>query len=184
MEVDIYLVKHGEAATAWGKSSDPGLSELGRQQASTTAEALLAQLGDEVSLISSPLLRARETALALSELISRPVKIDDTYREVPARVSLEDRKAWLGEFMAGQWSDQPDYLVQWRQSLYDGLVALPGPSVIFSHFLAINAVVGQITGQPETVCFLPDNASITHLRNVDGSLELVSLGQQMQTVVN
>mgnify|MGYP001817061393 FL=1 len=56
--------------------------------------------------------------------------------------------------------------------------------MIFSHFLAINAVVGQITGQPETVCFLPDNASITHLRNIGGSLELVSLGQQMQTVVN
>ena len=182
--MDIYLVRHGKAATAWGKSSDPGLSKLGQEQASATANALLPELDDEVNLLSSPLLRAVETAQALSELLSRPVVIDETYREVPARVAPDDRKAWLGEFMAGKWADQPDYLLQWRQSLYDGLVNLPASSVIFSHFLAINAVVGQLTDQGETVCFYPDNASITHLRNTGGRLELVCLGEQMQTFVN
>jgi broad specificity phosphatase PhoE len=99
--MDIYLVRHGEAATAWGKSSDPGLSELGIQQACAAAQALLAELPDDVSLLSSPLLRARETARAPSVLISKPVIIDDTHREIPACVTLPERKAWLGEFMAG-----------------------------------------------------------------------------------
>ncbi len=52
------------------------------------------------------------------------------------------------------------------------------------HFLAINAVVGQITGQAETCCFYPDNASVTHLSRAGGELALLSLGRQMQTVVN
>ena len=182
--MDVYLVRHGEAASAWGKSSDPGLSELGREQASTTASALSAELSGEVSLISSPLLRAQETAQALSELMSLPVTIDDTYREVPSKATLDERKAWLSEFMAGQWDEQPNYLLQWRQSLYDELAALSGVAVVFSHFLAINAVVSQLTGRQETVCFYPDNASVTHLRNNGGQLELISLGQQMRTVVN
>ena len=182
--MDIYLVRHGEAATAWGKSSDPGLSELGKEQAGATARALSAELPDDVSLLSSTLLRAQETAQALSALMSKPVIIDDTYREIPARVTLDERKTWLGEFMAGQWVDQPDYLLQWRQSLYDRLTALPGTSVVFSHFLAINAVVGRLTEQAETVYFYPANASVTHLRKTGSRLELVSLGQQMQTVVN
>jgi len=34
------------------------------------------------------------------------------------------------------------------------------------------------------VYFYPANASVTHLRKTGSRLELVSLGQQMQTVVN
>jgi len=35
--ISIYLVRHGEAAASWGESSDPGLSELGWQQAEDAA---------------------------------------------------------------------------------------------------------------------------------------------------
>ncbi|QFU76304.1 histidine phosphatase family protein [Halioglobus maricola] len=182
--MDIYLVRHGEAATDWGKSSDPGLSELGREQARDTATDLLTLLPDNVSLLSSPLLRARETAQALAELMDKPVVVDDTYREIPARVALTERKAWLGAFMAGEWSDQPDYLIAWRDALHQELALLPNTTVIFSHFLAINAIVGKLTDRSETVCFYPDNASVTHFKISNGQLELASLGQQMQTVVN
>jgi len=40
--MDIFLVRHGEAAASWGESPDPGLSELGRRQAEVAA-ALLKQ---------------------------------------------------------------------------------------------------------------------------------------------
>lgn len=36
--MNIYLVRHGEAAEHWHKADDPGLSELGHQQAAEIAK--------------------------------------------------------------------------------------------------------------------------------------------------
>ena len=36
----IYLVRHGQAETGWTTQQDPGLSDLGRQQARAAAQAL------------------------------------------------------------------------------------------------------------------------------------------------
>ncbi len=60
--MDIFLVRHGEAAASWGQASDPGLSELGIEQASAAAETLRPLLGLETRLLSSPLKRACDTA--------------------------------------------------------------------------------------------------------------------------
>ncbi|MEM9360907.1 MAG: phosphoglycerate mutase family protein, partial [Pseudomonadota bacterium] len=71
---DIYLVRHGEAAATWAQSPDPGLSQLGHQQAHDVAQALAPKLDSiEVSLITSPMLRARETAQPLANQLQQDV---------------------------------------------------------------------------------------------------------------
>lgn len=183
--MDIYLVRHGEAAAKWGQSSDPGLSELGRVQARGSAEALLPCLSADVRLVSSPLQRARETALELSELLgNRAIDIDGAYSEIPAPVPLEQRQQWLRAFMQEHWDEQPEQLHQWRRSILSSLGSLESETVVFSHFLVINTVVGSLQRRGETLCCWPDNAAIVHLRKVGSSLELIDLGRQMQTVVN
>ena len=183
--MDIYLVRHGEAAAHWGEDPDPGLSELGAQQAVRAAKQLSPKLGiGEVNLISSPLLRAQETAAPLVESLSLPLSIDEAFREVPAPVPLQDRKQWLQTFMKQQWQEQPDSLQAWRDAALVQLHGLNRPSVIFTHFLVLNAVVGELMERSETLFFWPDNASITHLTLTAGKLELVELGAQMETVVN
>ena len=62
----IYLVRHGRAELGWGMDYDPGLDDLGRSQASAAANKL-APLGP-LEVISSPLRRARQTAMPLAEL--------------------------------------------------------------------------------------------------------------------
>ena len=37
----IILIRHGEAASTWEKSSDPGLSDLGKAQAEECSNELL-----------------------------------------------------------------------------------------------------------------------------------------------
>ena len=56
--------------------------------------------------------------------------------------------------------------------------------MIFTHFLVLNVIVGDVLERPETLVFWPDNASITQLKLTAGKLELVELGVQMETVVN
>lgn len=182
--MDIYLVRHGEAAASWGQEADPGLSELGQRQAEQAAQTLHPCIGDDTRLISSPLARALETAAPLAALIGGPVARDDVFREIPSPVPLAERQPWLRNFMQQQWQEQGEALLQWRSAALQRLLELDSPLVVFTHFLVINAVVGQVLQRPETLCFWPDNGSITHLRRSGAALELVALGDEMATRVN
>ena len=183
--MDIFLVRHGEAAAHWGQDPDPGLSSLGEQQAKDTAELLLPHLPADINLISSPLQRARETAQPFVDAMGMQFSIDDAFREIPAPVPLADRKNWLRAFMKQGWSEQPEELLQWRDHALNQLLGLQTTTVVFTHFLLLNAVVGSIMGRDETLCFWPDNASVTQLKRTgEGVLDLVELGVQMDTVVN
>lgn len=182
--MDIYLVRHGEAAATWGQEPDPGLSDLGRQQAAKSAQHLYERVGDDTRLISSPLARALETAAPLSELTGKAVAQEDVFREVPAPVPLAERQDWLKKFMQQQWQEQGEDLLQWRSASVQRLLDLDSPLVVFTHFLVINAVVGQVLQRPETLCFWPGNGSITHLRHTENKLELVALGDEIETLVN
>ncbi|MEH6583967.1 MAG: histidine phosphatase family protein [Halioglobus sp.] len=183
--MDIFLVRHGEAAASWGQSSDPGLSDLGKDQAEATAKELLALMPANIQLISSPLLRAQETAAPLAKALAYPeVAIEKAYSEIPSPVALPQRQEWLRGFMKQRWQEQPESLQQWRNGMMEKLIALQKPTVVFSHFLVLNTVVGNLQGREETLCFWPDNASVTRLRHTGSGLELVALGREMSTVVN
>ena len=183
--IDIFLVRHGEAAASWGQSLDPGLSELGHEQARNAAHALRPLLaGTEPALISSPLARALETAAPLADELGLSVQVNEAFREIQSPVPLAERQTWLRQFMQERWDQQPDSLHAWREGPRRELLALQAPAVIFTHFLVINAVVGQIQGAEATLCCWPDNGSITHLRSTENGLELVALGEQMKTIVN
>lgn len=182
--MDIFLVRHGEASASWGQAPDPGLSDLGREQAAAAARALQAEISDNILLISSPLARARETAEPLAAIQGLEVQIADEFREIPSPVPLEQRQQWLRQFMQQQWQEQGADLCQWRDRALQSLVALPGSAVVFTHFLVINAVVGSVLGRSETLHFWPGNGSITHLRKTGSGLELISLGDEIESLVN
>lgn len=186
--MDIFLVRHGEASATWGQSADPGLSELGRQQAATAAQALLPLLPDSVTLISSPLARAQETAAPLASALGCDVVIEPVFREIPSPVPLAERQDWLRQFMQQRWQEQGEDLHHWRQAAVDYLHAMPGAAVIFTHFLVINTVAGYALGRDETCHFYPDNGSVTHLRRngvgTQSVLEVSRLGAELGSFVN
>jgi probable phosphoglycerate mutase len=182
--VDIFLVRHGEAAATWGQSADPGLSDLGREQAEQAARELVAAEAGTLQILSSPLARARETAEPLLQVLPTDCQIDKRFREIPAPVPLVQRQAWLQNFMAQTWGEQEQELHAWRDQAVTALLEQQRPCAVFTHFLVINAVVGFVEQRDETLCFWPDNGSITHLRLVNGRLQLIALGRELQSLVN
>ncbi|MDP9464079.1 MAG: histidine phosphatase family protein, partial [Actinomycetota bacterium] len=62
----LYLVRHGRAAAGWNTDPDPRLDALGLDQATSVARRL-APLGP-LPILSSPLLRCRQTAAPLAEI--------------------------------------------------------------------------------------------------------------------
>lgn len=180
--IDVFLVRHGEAAAGWSESTDPGLSTLGQAQ----AEAVAAALGRHqrrLALRSSPLRRARETAAPLARLLGVEVLIDTCFRELPSTVPLAERAAWLRGIMQSRWSQLDNPLLAWRDQAWAALRALDGDTVVFTHFMIINALVGQASGDERLVVFTPDNGSISHVRLRDEGVEVIARGRSRSTTV-
>lgn len=179
----IYLVRHGKAAAGFDGHLDPGLDELGQQQ----AEAVAADLANlpPMPIYSSPLARARETAEPLALRWQQDILIEPRVAEIPSPTpDLSARTSWLREVMAGGWSDLGAELQQWRQDLVDCLAAMPGDCVVFCHYIAINVVVGAAQDDDQVIVFSPDNASVTTIRTVARGLQVVELGRAAITQVN
>jgi broad specificity phosphatase PhoE len=178
------MVRHGQAAAGWGDDLDPGLSDLGRAQAIATADAL-ASIGPQ-PIIASPLRRCRETAAPLARLWGVDPLIEPAVGEIvsPAdHAGLAARSAWLHAAMQGTWSALDPSLHAWREAVIECITAIEVDTVVHSHFIAINVVVGAATGDDRVVCFAPDNGSWTVLDVTGRSIEVVELGRQATTEV-
>ena len=180
----IWVVRHGEATASWEKDPDPGLSGLGQSQAEETATALMDIVPVGAQLISSPLRRARETAAVFANKRGDGVRVDARFSEVRSPVPMSGRKAWLQEFMRQDWCEQSDDLWAWRRDILSGLKEATGPTVVFCHFLVINAAIAEIEKKPKVLQLYPANASFHELKLERGELSLVQLGQQMETRIN
>ena len=177
----IYLVRHGEAASSWGEHSDPGLSVIGREQASSAAKTL-AKLGIDLA-ISSPMTRCQETAQAFADVTDLNLKIEANVTEIPTPSDITDRVPWLRNLMSGAWSDAPQLVQTWRHHLIRTVSQLPPHTAVFTHFVAINAIVGHLEKTDAVTVFRPNYCSLTKLEPITTGLKLVERGESLETKV-
>lgn len=171
----LYLVRHAHAAAGFGDAVDPPLSELGRQQAS----GLVGDLGTSgpLPMITSPLLRARETAAALEEHWRTMATVEPGVAEIPTPTDdLSDRQEWLRDALGSTWTGLGPRYRSWRDTVALFLTGIRTDTVIVTHFVAINAAIGAATGDDRVVCAALDNASVTTMRTDGDGLMLVTLG--------
>src|SRR5260221_9557046 len=105
----LILVRHGASANSveqrYTGQSDVALTSLGYRQ----AQALAATLADEAvdQIVCSDLLRARQTAEAVTRILDAPVRLDTDLREVAMG-------AWEGLTHAEVAATYPDELARWQ----------------------------------------------------------------------
>ncbi len=108
------LLRHGETPLTPEKrfsgsgGTDPGLSPVGRHQAERVAAALAAR-GTIQAVVTSPLLRCRETADVVARRLGLDVRVDEGLRET-------DFGAWEGLTFAEVKERFPDDLAAWLAS--------------------------------------------------------------------
>ena len=155
-DTNIYLVRHGEAANSWAEALDSPLSELGNQQ----AKAVSGCFGETpLSIVSSPMLRAKQTAAPLSQIWNVSVEIDDCFIEIPSDSEERDRKKWLQQIFKQKWNMVNSQIWDWREKAFEALLRKKSDTIIFTHFMLINAVISKIEKTEQLVFFSPDNAS-------------------------
>lgn len=96
----VVLLQHGAKATG----VDPGLTDQGRAQVARAAAVLAA--ARPMTLVSSPMVRARESIQPLAEATGVAVVIDDRVRE---RL----------EFHPDVWTSVADFLADWQHTVDD-----------------------------------------------------------------
>lgn len=185
----LYLVRHGRAAAGWDTAIDPPLDDLGRSQAARTA-AELAELASEADVVSSPLRRCRETADAFVSLTGRASIIEPRIAEIPSPtgIAVGDRVTWLRRAMQGTWSELIDreggVYRDFRSGLLEWAGSLRRDTIAFSHFVAINAIIGAASADDRLVIRSLDNASVTTMNvDSDGTLSLLEGGSEADTLI-
>lgn len=179
----VYLVRHGRAAAGWDTDMDPGLDELGREQ-SMGAARRLSPLGP-LAVVSSPLLRCQQTAFPLATAWRAEVAVEARVAEIPSPpgVAMADRVEWLRAAMGGTWAALGPEYVAFRDQVVAAIAGLAADTVVFSHFVAINAVIGAALGDDRLVIRSLDNCSVTVVDVVDGALQLVEGGHEADTLI-
>jgi broad specificity phosphatase PhoE len=185
----LYLIRHGKPAAVWGEADgDPGLDAQGQAQAEAARDFLLSLPADErpTRVVSSPLRRCRETAMPTAAALGVEIEIDASVGEIPtpANLSPDARPAWLREVFQGHWAEVKgdlDYEA-WRRQVAASLT-VRGGTAVFSHYVAINAVMSVLQDDPRVLVFRPDHASVSVLETDGQGLSLVQAGREAQTGV-
>jgi broad specificity phosphatase PhoE len=185
----VHVIRHGRPASTWGGAEDdPGLDEVGRQQAIEAMEVLMALPEGErpARVVSSPLRRCRETAEPIARALGVELVIDPRVGEIPtpAAMPAADRADWLRAAFGGEWGEivgDLDYEA-WARGVAEAVAEHPNTAV-FSHFVALNAAVGVATGEARVAAFRPDHCSITTFDIRDGRLILTEKGREAQSQV-
>ena len=180
--IKLYLVRHGRPLAGFAEAADPGLDEVGLEQ----ARAMAQELGPRgpLPLLTSPLKRARETARPLEMLWGMPARVEPAVAEIPAPTTdLQARATWVRQMLRQCWSDLPQGYQDWRNTVVSFLRGLQTSTVITTHFVAINTAVGVAMGDDRVTCFEPDHCSCTVLQYVSGELRVVELGHQRPTTI-
>lgn len=173
----LYLIRHGLAAAGLD-DLDPGLAPLGREQAAVTARALGHLTPSR--LVVSPLRRTRETATPIADAFGLEPEIRKEVAEVfDPSLPPEERKAIIGPFMDGTWSDQNETLQAWRQRVVETLIEIgsgQGDEIVVSHYIAICVAIGEAIRNDRVVPVKLGNCSVTRLDVVNEKMMLVTAG--------
>jgi broad specificity phosphatase PhoE len=172
----VVLVRHGRAAAGFDVDRDPGLDDAGRVEAGEVADAL-APLGPR-PVVTSPLRRCRETAAPLAARWGVSARVDPAVAEVAAPTDdLAARAVWLRAALAARWADLEPGPRAWRDAVLDAVRGLRHDTVVVTHFVVVNAVLGAARDVDDVLVARVANGSCTMIDvEPDGTLREVGVG--------
>lgn len=191
MTGEIVLVRHGRTAlNAVGRLQghvDEPLDDVGREQARRVAARLLPVLGDDDLVISSPLVRARDTAAALE----RDTRIDERWIEMSYGVFDGVPQGDVAPEVWAQWRSDPHFAPDGGESLMavtervnracDDLrdLAADRRIIVVSHVSPIKAAIAWALGTDPTTSWRMhlDTAAVTRISVTRRGVALVSFNE-------
>ena len=184
-DINIILIRHGEAAASWSEDPDPGLSKDGHKQAESLLMHDNYQDLSGYQFISSPKLRAIETSNLLAKKFNKNVEIDETYTEIPSDgVLMKDKMEWLGKIASMPINNLPIGVVDWRKKIISALLSIQVNTVIFSHFMVMNALASFENDAGKLLSYYPDYTSSIKIIIRNKSIISIQIDKEKKIKIN
>ena len=184
-EIKLIFVRHGEAASAWQRHENPGLSEAGLLQAKKLIEHEKFLELKDFTFISSPKSRAIETAQPLANKFNKEILIDDAFIEIPSQdIPFDKKKIWLEDIIKMDKNKLPKNIKSWREKIFVKLKDIKNHSIIFTHFMVLNSLISELTASKSIFCFYPDYTSIVEINIERGVIKSFSKENDKKTYIN
>jgi broad specificity phosphatase PhoE len=182
----LYLVRHAKAAARFDEDPDPSLSEEGKEAAVDLA-LTLETLGP-MPIYTSPMERARETAMPLANRWGVVPEVSAAFSEIPtpneiAEKGLAARGPWLQQIAQQKYPAQPSIIRAWREGLIGMMKSCRSDTIVFTHFMVINAALGAALNDERMVVMQPDYCSCTIVETSSRGLALITRGVEATTKV-
>jgi len=184
-EINLILIRHGEAAQAWGDDPDPGLSENGIDQSKLLISNSELPPLKNYKFVSSPKSRALMTASPLEQEYKKDLSIDSTFSEIPSGdIEASRKREWLTNIMKMDIRELPKEVSEWREKILHKSLSLTENTIVFTHFMVINSIVGMLIDHPNLLYFYPDYTSVTKIIIKDGRVSEFFIGGEKKTPIN
>jgi len=183
----IWMVRHGEAMddirNEYGGWHNPELSEKGLGQAVETAAKLKTKVAGVTKILSSPLLRAIQTAEPIGNILGLPVetcvylKERNTYGLL-CGVNKDEAAAKYPELVAAYNEGKPvlgyedyDFFVTRVKELINYLAKINENVVVVTHGKMLTAILTEIIGKKPSKL---EDGCVIETELVDGNLSLIN----------
>ena len=78
----------------------------------------------------------------------------------------------------------PNEVNNWRSELTKQILSIERDTIIFSHFMVINALIAEFTNNQNLLCFYPDYTSITKIIVSNNKVQEFHIGGERKTPIN
>jgi broad specificity phosphatase PhoE len=174
--VQLLLVRHAlPLRSDPGEGSDPHLSEDGFEQAKRLPQALARY--PIARIVSSPQVRAIQTARPVADALGLEVDVDDRFAEYDRNLAVYIPIEQIREEYPQEWDrlaqghlpsevDEDAFLARVAGAVDDVVAAADHADTVavFSHGGVINVILHQVLGTARLLSFPIDYASVTRLR--------------------
>ena len=80
--------------------------------------------------------------------------------------------------------DLPDYVKLWSKNIYGKTISFKENSIIFTHFMVINALISEITNSETIIYFHPGYTSIVKIQVDNEKIKSCLLEDSKKTHIN
>jgi broad specificity phosphatase PhoE len=125
------------------------------------------------------------TAAPLVNKYKKDLIIDPIFSEIPSDdIELADKRRWLTDTMKIDINSLPTIVCNWRDRILSKVLTLNKDTIIFTHFMVINSIIGKLVDNPTLLYFYPDYTSITKIIIEDGIVKEFYVGGEKKTPIN
>ena len=183
--IEVIFIRHAEASSSWGDHHDPGLSDTGIAQSKKLINRPELKQLDHYSFISSPKYirdRAKSKYKKGSECeICGSENQLDFHRFYSLAPLLQE---WLKKILQMNKNDLPENITKWKENIISKTITFSEDSVIFTHFMVINALLSELNSETKLLYFYPDYTSIVKITIEDGEFINFSIDKDKKTFIN